>query len=78
MPNDAHEDVKMLLNVNKNAKIVIESTGTVLIRLQADLGYKPRPQTSQQKINLINTNCKCVILGYKPRAIFGLEVYRRP
>ena len=51
---------------------------TVLIRLQADLGYKPRPQTSHPKINLINTNCKCIILGYKPRAILGLEVYRRP
>ena len=25
MPNDAYEHMKMLLNVNKNAKIVIES-----------------------------------------------------
>ena len=36
------------------------------------------PKLLTQKINLINTNCKCIILGYKPRAIFGLEVYRRP
>ena len=47
-------------------------------------GYKPisaisrDPKLLTQKINLINTNCKCIILGYKPRAIFGLEVYRRP
>ena len=46
-------------------------------------GYKPisaisrDPKLVTQKINLINTNCKCIILGYKPRAIFGLEVYRR-
>ena len=33
------------------------------------------PKLLTQKINLINTNCKCIILGYKPRAIFGLEVY---
>ena len=44
---------------------------TVLIWLQADLGYKPRPQTSPKNTgNLINTNCKYIILGYKPRAIF--------
>ena len=47
-------------------------------------GYKPisaisrDPKLLTQKINLINTNCKCIILGYKPRAIFGVEVYRRP
>ena len=47
-------------------------------------GYKPisaisrDPKLLTQKINLINTNCKCIILGYKPRAIFGLEVNRRP
>ena len=47
-------------------------------------GYKPisaisrDPKLLMQKINLINTNCKRVILGYKPRAIFGLEVYCRP
>lgn len=46
---------------------------TILIRLQADLGYKRRPQTSTQKINLINTDFKCIILGHKPRAIFGLD-----
>ena len=36
------------------------------------------PKLLMQKINFIDTNCKCIILGYKPRAIFGLEVYRRP
>ena len=47
-------------------------------------GYKPisaisrDPKIITQKINLINTNCKCIILGYKPRAIFSLEVYCRP
>ena len=47
-------------------------------------GYKPisaisrDPKLLTQKINLINPNCKCIILGYKPRAIFGLEDYRRP
>ena len=47
-------------------------------------GYKPilpiirDPKLLTQKINLINTNCKYIILGYKPRAIFSLEVYRRP
>ena len=47
-------------------------------------GYKPisaisrDPKLHMQKINFIDTNCKCRILGYKPRAIFGLEVYRRP
>jgi len=51
---------------------MILTDATVLIWLQADLGYKPRPQTSHAKINLINMNCKCIILGYKPRAIFFL------
>ena len=46
---------------------------TILIRLQAELGYKRRPQTSTQKINLINTDFKCIILSHKPRAIFGLD-----
>ena len=36
------------------------------------------PKLLTQKISLINTNCKCIILSYKPRAISGLEVYRRP
>ena len=36
------------------------------------------PKLLTQKINLINTNCKCIILGCKLRGIFGLEVYRRP
>ena len=54
------------------------------IKLPYLFGYKPisaisrDPKLLTQKINLINTNCKCIILGYKPRAIFGLEVYRRP
>jgi len=36
------------------------------------------PKLLTQKIDLINTNCKGIIPGYKPRAIFGLAVYRRP
>ena len=47
-------------------------------------GFKPilaisrDPELLTQKIYLINTNGKCIILGYKRRAIFGLEVSRRP
>ena len=35
MPNDAHECMKMLLNVNKNAKIVIESELPANVRFLA-------------------------------------------
>ena len=54
------------------------------LKLPYLFGYKPisaisrDPKLLMQKINFIDTNCKCIILGYKPRAIFGLEVYRRP
>ena len=46
-------------------------------------GYKPSsaisrdPKLLMQKINLIDMNCKCIILGYKPRPILGLDVYYR-
>ena len=46
-------------------------------------GYKPSSAISQdpklltEKINLIDTNCKCIILTYKPRPILGLDVYYR-
>ena len=35
MPNDAYEYMKMLLNVNKNAKIVIESKLRANVRFLA-------------------------------------------
>ena len=42
MPNDAYEHMKMLSNVNKNAKIVIESElrSNVLRKLLSGLGPK--------------------------------------
>ena len=56
----------------------------MLVEVPYLFGYKPisaisrDPKLLMQKINFIDTNCKCIILGYKPRAIFGLEVYRGP
>ena len=41
-------------------------------------GYKPRPQTSYAKNQLDWHELKCIILGYKPRAILGLDFYYRP
>ena len=35
MPNDAYEHMKMLLNVNKNAKIIIESELRANVRFLA-------------------------------------------
>ena len=35
MPNDAYEHMKMILNVNKNAKIVIESELRANVRFLA-------------------------------------------
>ena len=35
MPNDAYENVKMLLNANKNAKIVVESELRANVRFLA-------------------------------------------
>ena len=52
-------------------------------KVQYIFSYKPSFAISGdlklliQNINLINANCKCMILGYKPWPIFGLEVYRR-
>ena len=46
-------------------------------------GYNPSsaisrdPKLLTEKINLIDTNCKCIILGYKPRPILGLDLYYR-
>ena len=42
------------------------------------LAISQDPKLLTQKINLINMNCKSIILGYKPRAIFVLEVYHLP
>ena len=65
---------RKIQGLNYGALLLGFAKSAVPFQLQADLGYKPRPQ----KINLINMNCKCIILGYKPRAIFSLEVYRQP
>ena len=42
MPNDAYEHMKMLLNVNKNAKIVIESELRANVRFLAVMNAFPR------------------------------------
>ena len=78
MPNDAYEHMKMLLNVNKNAKIVIESELRA-IRFLALMNASPRYRWSiqanecvfsrneQQKVYLkfveqIMCKCKHVVL----------------
>ena len=42
MPNDAYEQMKMLLNVNKNAKIVIESELRANVRFLALMNASSR------------------------------------
>ena len=46
MPNDAYELMKMLLNVNKNAKIVIESELRANVRFLALMNASSRYWTS--------------------------------
>ena len=36
------------------------------------------PKLLKKKFNLIHTNCKRIIFGYKPRPILSLDVYHRP
>ena len=46
-----------------------------LFSYRPTLAISPDPKLLMQKINLINTNCKCIILGYKLKAICGLEIF---
>ena len=80
-----HQQTGILIPVGSGTVgLIIVLYAYKFLRLPYLFGYKPisaisrDPKLLTQKINLINTNCKCIILGYKPRAIFGLEVYRRP
>ena len=55
MPNDAYEHMKMLLNVNKNAKIVIESVLPAnvifLALMNASSRYRSFSLSRNEKIN---------------------------
>ena len=65
MPNDAYEHMKMLMNVNKNAKIVIESELRENVRFLALMNASSRywssihanervfPRNEQQKVYLL-------------------------
>ena len=78
-----NEELKLVVKYCATNKLSINLSKTNYI-LPYLFSYKPistisrDPKLLTQKINLINTNRKCIILGYKPRAIFGLEVYHRP
>ena len=50
MPNDSYEHMKMLLNVNKNAKIVIES------ELRVNVRYLPLMNASSRYWSSIHAN----------------------
>ena len=68
MPNDTYEHMKMLLNVNKNAKIVIESELCANVRFLALMNASLRYWSSihanecvfsrneQQKVYLLTKN----------------------
>ena len=67
MPNDAYKHIKMLLNVNKNAKIIIESELRAKVRFLALMNVSSRYWSSihanecvfsrneQQKVYLAGT-----------------------
>ena len=73
MPNDAYEHVKMLLNVNKNAKIVIECELLANVRFLAVMNASSRYWSSihaneclfsrneQQKVYLYERVCSIAV-----------------
>ena len=78
MPNDAYEHMKMLLNVNKSAKIVIESELHANVRFLALMNASSRYWSSidanecvfsrneQQKVyKKSNVSCKTSLSGKK-------------
>ena len=68
MPNDAYEYMKMLLNVNKNAKIVIECELHTNVRFLALMNASSRYWSS------IHTN-ECVFSRNEQQKVYLLSEY---
>ena len=64
MPNDAYEHMKMLLNVNKNAKIVIES------ELRANVRFLALMNTSSRYWTSIHAN-ECVFSRNEQQKVYS-------
>ena len=66
--------LNLLLIISTSSPLDTEGETSIKFKVPYLFGYKPisaisrDPKLLTQKINLINTNCKCIILGYKPRA----------
>ena len=63
MPNDAYEHMKMLLNVNKNAKIVIES------ELRANLRFLELMNASSRYWSSVHAN-ECVFSRNEEQKVY--------
>ena len=64
MPNDAYEYMKMLLNVNKNAKIVIEC------ELHANVRFLALMNASSRYWSSIHTN-ECVFSRNEQQKVYS-------
>ena len=81
MPNDAYEHMKMLLNVNRNAKIVIECELRANVRFLALMNASSRYWSSihanecvfsrneQQKVYLSRKSCQIFHLHYQGKLV---------
>ena len=65
MPNDAYEYMKMLLNVNKNAKIVIEC------EIHANVRFLALMNASSRYWSSIHTN-ECVFSRNEQQKVYSL------
>ena len=66
MPNDAYEYIKMLLNVNKNAKFVIEC------ELHANVRFLALMNASSRYWSSIHTN-ECVFSRNEQQKVYYLQ-----
>ena len=66
MPNDAYEYMKMLLNVNKNAKIVIEC------ELHANVRFLALMNASSRNWSSIHTN-ECVFSRNEQQKVYYIS-----
>ena len=67
MPNDAYEHMKMLLNVNKNAKIVIES------ELRANVLFLALMNASSRYWSSIHAN-ECIFSRNEQQKVYFWKV----
>ena len=58
-------------------KVGLKGRNTTMFRYRTYSAISQDPKLRTQKINLIDMNWTSIILGYKPRAILGLDIYYR-